>query len=180
MTRRDVKIVLIGDDFDGKFELLSLITNAPHQPHEIVGASFESHDYTDFRGNSYSFTIWNVSGDPRYRELSEMYLRGANIIFGVYNELSRYDQKPSSFDILKDQLDHLFQHYLEYDKYYIINLVDDANNACSDEGEVYARRNRCHYELLDTDYIQNNRQSFRSFFDEVLHDQCFAPEVHYL
>ena len=81
-----VKVVLIGDSFVGKTNIMSkYIKNEFHEDSKAtVGVEFGSKQFT-VEGHSIKAQIWDTAGQERYKAITSAYYKGAKGAFIVYD-----------------------------------------------------------------------------------------------
>ena len=108
--RREVKVVLLGDQGVGKSSLvLRFVTNNfKFDSETTIGASFMSKmimiPQEDGEQMMVNFKIWDTAGQEKYHSLAPMYYRGAAAAIVVYDITRR-----KSFDCLKNWINELSQ-----------------------------------------------------------------------
>ena len=81
-----VKVVLIGDSFVGKTNIMSkYIKNEFHEDSKAtVGVEFGSKQFT-VEGHTIKAQIWDTAGQERYKAITSAYYKGAKGAFIVYD-----------------------------------------------------------------------------------------------
>ena len=78
----EVKVVFLGKFSVGKTSLIERITRNTFSDFKeaTIGAAFRS-----YRNNNIRFNIWDTSGSERYKSLTPMYYRNADVAIVVYD-----------------------------------------------------------------------------------------------
>jgi small GTP-binding protein len=100
-----VKCVLIGDSNAGKTSLCNklLYDKFYKYTENTIGVTyFKKNIKTE--ENNYSLQLWDLSGNPRFRVISYMYLRDSNIVFVLF-DLNNYkiDKINNLIKLIKDK-----------------------------------------------------------------------------
>ena len=85
------KIVMVGDYATGKTCMLLRLTqnffNSEHN--QTIGAAFIKHTITLPNGQRKDISLWDTSGDERFRSVMPVYFRGASSAIIVFDVTSR-------------------------------------------------------------------------------------------
>lgn len=97
-----IKCVVIGESYVGKTSILTYLTQRKFLslPEPTVGAAFSTYNLDKQVEEKWSanktpltlklrFELWDTAGQERYRSIVPMYLRGASVIFIVYDRTSK-------------------------------------------------------------------------------------------
>ena len=130
------KIVFIGNPSTGKTSLLNRIVNDKFQPDydSTIGVDFFTKTIY-YNENIFKIQLWDSAGQEKYRSLIPSYLRGASIIFLVYDLSWR-----ESFEAIKSWLGFVNQ-YTNKDQVKLVlvgNKIDLERKVKSEEGKKLA------------------------------------------
>lgn len=101
--KKEVKVLCVGLDNSGKSTILNKLKPESSQVKNIVptiGFTVES-----FSNNSICFSTFDMSGQGRYRNLWEHYLKDINAIIFVLDSSDKL-----RMPVAKDELEHLLKH----------------------------------------------------------------------
>ena len=132
------KIVFIGNPSTGKTSLLNRICNDKFLPDydSTIGVDFFTKKIY-YNENIFKIQLWDSAGQEKYRSLIPSYLRGASIIFLVYDLTWR-----ESFDAIKSWLGFVNQ-YTSKDQVKLVlvgNKSDLERKVKSEEGKKLAEK----------------------------------------
>lgn len=93
-----IKTVVLGNYATGKTTLVNRLINGKFKPftESTIGCAFFSLIVSSKYGLPFQFQIWDTAGQEKYRALTELYYRNADIIlicFDVANKKTFYDVK---------------------------------------------------------------------------------------
>lgn len=88
-----IKSVLIGDSNTGKTSLCNKLIYDKFNTDigQTIGVTYFKKNIKT-NNNNYSLQLWDLSGNPRFRVISYMYLKDANIVFLLF-DLNNYNVK---------------------------------------------------------------------------------------
>ena len=132
------KIVFIGNPSTGKTSLLNRICNDKFLPDydSTIGVDFFTKTIY-YNENIFKIQLWDSAGQEKYRSLIPSYLRGASIIFLVYDLTWR-----ESFDAIKSWLGFVNQ-YTSKDQVKLVlvgNKSDLERKVKNEEGKKLAEK----------------------------------------
>lgn len=132
------KIVFIGNPSTGKTSLLNRICNDKFLPDydSTIGVDFFTKTIY-YNENIFKIQLWDSAGQEKYRSLIPSYLRGASIIFLVYDLTWR-----ESFDAIKSWLGFVNQ-YTSKDQVKLVlvgNKSDLERKVKREEGKKLAEK----------------------------------------
>ena len=99
----EVKVILLGNSAVGKTNLIKVVTNEKFNECETP-TSFTSFKSKNLKINSinYSLNLWEILGNGKYRDLSDIFFKGTDIAIFVYDITNK-----ESFDDLISGLKNL-------------------------------------------------------------------------
>ena len=132
------KVVFIGNPTAGKTSLLNRICNNKFLPNydSTIGVDFFTKTIF-FNETIFKLQLWDSAGQEKYRSLIPSYIRGASIIFLVY-DLNHHE----SFDAISNWLGFVNQ-YTNKDQAKLIligNKKDLERKVAYNEGETLAKK----------------------------------------
>ena len=131
------KVVFIGNSTTGKTSLLNRIYSDKFQTDNepTIGVDFFTKTVL-YNEKIFKVQLWDTSGQEKYRSLIPSYIRGASIIFIIY-DLNNYD----SFDSIISWLDFAYQNTdIEKAKLILVGNKKDLERKVSyDEGKNFAK-----------------------------------------
>lgn len=174
------KIIFIGDVNVGKTSIItSLLGKKISDDYEpSVGVDFFSQNIK-FKEKQIKLQIWDTAGSEKFRSLIPNYIRGASLIFLVYDIVDK-----KTFDNLTEWID--FVNQIENTTMIIIgNKLDlEANRAVSfDEAKAFAEENKTDFYEVSAKTGQNLEQmlfmslSQLSFFNMLNQDNLSPEEI---
>ena len=131
------KVVFIGNPTAGKTSLLNRIVNDTFKPDydSTIGVDFFTK--TIFYGETlFKVQLWDSAGQEKYKSLIPSYIRGASIIFLIY-DISNYE----TFESIKNWLGFINQFTnREQAKIVLVgNKNDLSRKVTKEEGEAFAK-----------------------------------------
>jgi Ras-related protein Rab-5C len=105
----DTKVVLVGSTQVGKTSLVNRIVHDSFDPRQLstVGAAYGRREIINSDNVQINLQIWDTSGQERFRALTPVYFRGAQvaiIVYGVDNQES-FDDVQMWYNELKNHVD---------------------------------------------------------------------------
>jgi len=91
LSERPVKIILVGDGAVGKTSIVNAFTNVRFSEHYkmTIGATFASKTVY-VAGKEVRLSIWDLAGQPRFHEISQLFLKGAQAALYVFDVTRPY------------------------------------------------------------------------------------------
>lgn len=88
---RPVKIILVGDGAVGKTSIVNAFTKVRFSERYkmTIGATFASKAVT-VAGNEIKLSIWDLAGQPRFHEISQLFVKGAEAALYVFDVTRPY------------------------------------------------------------------------------------------
>ena len=173
------KVVLVGDSFVGKTNIMSkYIKNEFHEDSKAtVGVEFGSKQFT-VEGHSIKAQIWDTAGQERYKAITSAYYKGAKGAFIVYDITRK-----QSFDSVEKWVNDVTA---VADKKITIILIgnkcdlEDQRQITKEQGEEKA--NKLEIAFLETSALsgENLDKAFDKMMNEVYkkcHEEMLADDV---
>ena len=126
-----LKTVLMGEEGVWKTSIISQFVDHIFQENCVstISASYSPKILTLDNGNKFRFELWDTAGRERYRPLSQIFFKDADVIILIYDITNR-----KSFQEIKDYWIPTVKKYHKEDKDYILAIV--ANKYESTKKEV--------------------------------------------
>ena len=173
------KVVLVGDSFVGKTNIMSkYIKNEFHEDSKATaGVEFGSKQFT-VEGHSIKAQIWDTAGQERYKAITSAYYKGAKGAFIVYDITRK-----QSFDSVEKWVNDVTA---VADKKITIILIgnkcdlEDQRQIAKEQGEEKA--NKLEIAFLETSALsgENLDKAFDKMMNEVYkkcHEEMLAEDV---
>ena len=164
---REVKIILLGDSGVGKTSIINRYINNRFNPEQISSLGSKSNEKIVMRDNiKYKLIIWDTSGQEVYRSLTNLFIKGSNIVILVYSIDSL-----SSFE----GLDYWYKSLLEKIEgdNYILAVVGSKVDLINEEviseeqGKKYAEEKKAFFKLVSS---KENPKGIEQLFEKLLDD----------
>ncbi len=164
---REVKIILLGDSGVGKTSIINRYINNRFNPEMISSLGSKSNEKIVMRDNiKYKLIIWDTSGQEVYRSLTNLFIKGSNIVILVYSIDSL-----SSFE----GLDYWYKSLLEKIEgdNYILAVVGSKVDLINEEviseeqGKKYAEEKKAFFKLVSS---KENPKGIEQLFEKLLDD----------
>ena len=164
---REVKIILLGDSGVGKTSIINRYINNRFNPEMISSLGSKSNEKIVMRDNiKYKLIIWDTSGQEVYRSLTNLFIKGSNIVILVY-----------SIDSLLsfEGLDYWYKSLLEKIEgdNYILAVVGSKVDLINEEviseeqGKKYAEEKKAFFKLVSS---KENPKGIEQLFEKLLDD----------
>ena len=164
---REVKIILLGDSGVGKTSIINRYINNRFNPEMISSLGSKSNEKIVMRDNiKYKLIIWDTSGQEVYRSLTNLFIKGSNIVILVYSIDSL-----SSFE----GLDYWYKSLLEKIEgdNYILAVVGSKVDLINEEviseeqGKKYAEEKKAFFKLVSS---KEDPKGIEQLFEKLLDD----------
>ncbi len=171
-----IKIVVLGNYATGKTTLVTRLTTGKMRPftESTIGCAFSSLSKISKHGAQVQYQIWDTAGQEKYRSMTELYYRNADIImicfdvsnFESYNGISQWMNLINNGCHNKDNIKFLIANKDDLDwkvnKDEVIKLANENNLILVITSSLL---NRGISELLDT-IIEKSETTWR---EEMIH-----------
>jgi len=161
------RCVTIGDSSVGKTSIVNKFLLNKFNPSEpnTIGTLYES--FSDRRdGRDIEVQIWDTAGQDQYRSLGPIYYRSSAAAILVFDIT-----KPDTFQNLGTWLSAFRDVAGENNVIFVVgNKVDleDKREVTSDEGEMWAKKNGCHYIETSANDGTRIKELFELLVDELI------------
>ena len=89
-VKKDIKIILLGETGVGKTNLINVFFGLKFQDQiDSTLASYCNEGKFNYNNESYNYAIWDTAGQEKFRAISKLFIRDAQIILIVYSIINR-------------------------------------------------------------------------------------------
>ena len=164
---KEVKVILLGETGVGKTSIINrFISNEFINDNTItLGSSFSTKEIKKQNIN-YKLKIWDTTGQEKFHSVTNLFIKGSNIIILVYSvdSLDSFEQLNYWYKSLKRNL--------EGDKHILAvvgNKIDLKNEAVisEDEGKKFAENKNAIFKLISA---KEDPKSINKLFDKLLEE----------
>ena len=164
---KEVKIILLGETGVGKTSIINRFINNEFINDTIVtlGSSFSSKEIKKYNVK-YRLKIWDTTGQEQYHSITNLYIKGSNIVILIYSidSLNSFEQLNYWYSAVKEKLDD--------DKHIVCvvgNKSDLKNNmvVTEEEGKKFATEKKCLFKLVSA---KEDPESINKLFDVLLEE----------
>ncbi|CAD8120840.1 unnamed protein product [Paramecium sonneborni] len=167
---REVKVVLLGDSGVGKSSIVlrfcSDIFKVTHE--STLGAAFMARTI-EVNGINFKFQIWDTAGQEKYKSLTPLYYREAQVALIVY-DITHKD----SFDVLKSWVNELKAHGPKKILQVLVgnknDLIEDEK-VSYDEANNYAQQIGASLKLTSCKENKGIQELFVSIAEQILYEE---------
>jgi len=175
MTTSRYKVVFVGDMSVGKTSIvLRFIGNKFTDIYNLtVGVDFFTKTIV-YKGKSIKLQIWDSAGQEKYKALIPSYVRGASIIFLVYDVTRK-----ETFLNIKSWLD--FIRNIKFENSIIVlcgNKIDVDKQVSYEEGENFAKKENLMFFEVSAKTLNNLNNMFYSVVAELNFFNQYNIEKH--
>ena len=163
--KKDIKIILLGESGVGKTCIINRYINNEFSPDSqpTIG-SFSSTKIIIKDNIKYSVNVWDTTGQEKYHSITNLYIKGSNIVIFVYSINSRF-----SFDGLNYWYNTV-KEIIQEEKYItavIGNKSDllDNEEISEQEGKKYADEINAKFKLVSA---KEDDVGINSLFDSLV------------
>jgi len=164
---KEVKVILLGETGVGKTSIINrFISNEFINDNTItLGSSFSTKEIKKQNIN-YKLKIWDTTGQEKFHSVTNLFIKGSNIIILVYSvdSLDSFEQLNYWYKSLKRNL--------EGDKHILAvvgNKIDLKNEAVisEDEGKKFAENKNAIFKLISA---KEDPKGINKLFDKLLEE----------
>ena len=164
-VKKDIKIILIGETGVGKTNLINAFFGLKFQDQiDSTLASYCNEGKFNYNNESYNYAVWDTAGQEKFRAISKLFIRDAQIILIVYSIINRktFEQVNFWLNLVKENLEN---------NTYILGLVANKIDLYEhqivkdEEGIKIAKENNI--DFLVTSAL-NSPETFRKFVNKLL------------
>lgn len=166
---KEIKVILLGDSGVGKTSIINRYINNKflHNSDSTLGSNFLTKEIV--KGNiTYKLDIWDTSGQERYRSVTNLFIKGSNIVLLVYSidSLQSFESLEYWYSSLKD--------IMEGD-YYVLGIVgskfDLVNNEAvpEEKAKAFAKEKNASFNLVSAkEFPEGIEKLFNTLLDELI------------
>ena len=164
-VKKDIKIILLGETGVGKTNLINVFFGLKFEDQiDSTLASYCNEGKFNYNNKSYNYAIWDTAGQEKFRAISKLFIRDAQIILIVYSIINRktFEQVNFWLNLVKENLEN---------NTYILGLVANKIDLYEhqivkdEEGIKIAKENNI--DFLVTSAL-NSPETFRKFVNKLL------------
>ena len=164
-VKKDIKIILLGETGVGKTNLINVFFGLKFEDQiDSTLASYCNEGKFNYNNESYNYAIWDTAGQEKFRAISKLFIRDAQIILIVYSIINRktFEQVNFWLNLVKENLEN---------NTYILGLVANKIDLYEhqivkdEEGIKIAKENNI--DFLVTSALKSP-ETFRKFVNKLL------------
>ena len=164
-VKKDIKIILLGETGVGKTNLINIFFGLKFQDQiDSTLASYCNEGKFNYNNESYNYAIWDTAGQEKFRAISKLFIRDAQIILIVYSIINRktFEQVNFWLNFVKENVEN---------NTYILGLVANKIDLYEhqivkdEEGIKIAKENNI--DFLITSALKSP-ETFRKFVNKLL------------
>ena len=164
-VKKDIKIILLGETGVGKTNLINIFFGLKFQDQiDSTLASYCNEGKFNYNNESYNYAIWDTAGQEKFRAISKLFIRDAQIILIVYSIINRktFEQVNFWLNFVKENVEN---------NTYILGLVANKIDlyehqiVTDEEGKKIAKENNI--DFLVTSALKSP-ETFRKFVNKLL------------
>ena len=164
-VKKDIKIILLGETGVGKTNLINVFFGLKFEDQiDSTLASYCNEGKFNYNNESYNYAIWDTAGQEKFRAISKLFIRDAQIILIVYSIINRktFEQVNFWLNFVKENAEN---------NTYILGLVANKIDLYEhqivkdEEGIKIAKENNI--DFLITSALKSP-ETFRKFVNKLL------------
>ena len=160
-----VKIILLGDSGTGKTSLINIYEGKNFTEETTTTIGFQYiRDEMEFNNKKYQIHIWDTAGQEKFRSVSKIYFKGADIIIFVY-DISKKESFQSLVNFWVDYVKSLTNEEAVFgllgNK---IDLFEDIQ-VSKEEGEQFAKNINA---IFDETSAKVDKTGFKEFIIKII------------
>ena len=164
-VKKDIKIILLGETGVGKTNLINVFFGLKFEDQiDSTLASYCNEGKFNYNNEPYNYAIWDTAGQEKFRAISKLFIRDAQIILIVYSIINRktFEQVNFWLNLVKENLEN---------NTYILGLVANKIDlyehqiVMDEEGKKIAKENNI--DFLVTSALKSP-ETFRKFVNKLL------------
>ena len=164
-VKKDIKIILLGETGVGKTNLINVFFGLKFEDQiDSTLASYCNEGKFNYNNESYNYAIWDTAGQEKFRAISKLFIRDAQIILIVYSIINRktFEQVNFWLNFVKENVEN---------NTYILGLVANKIDlyehqiVTDEEGKKIAKENNI--DFLVTSALKSP-ETFRKFVNKLL------------
>ena len=167
--RREVKVILLGDSGVGKTSIILRYINNRFDPDSVTSLGSKSNEKIITKGETnYKLIIWDTSGQEVYHSLTNLFIKGSNIVILVYaiDSLASFEGLDYWYKSLIDKI--------EIDNY-VLAVVGSKSDLINEEivseeqGRGFAKDKNAYFKLISSkEDPRGINQLFETLLDKLI------------
>ena len=162
---KEVKIIILGETGVGKTSLINrYVNNEFNIDSEVTIGSSSSVKVVKRLNINYRLSIWDTSGQEKYHSVTNLFIKGSNIVILIYSIDSRdsFERLNFWYSAMKDNLDK---------KNYILAIVGNKSDlknmavVSEEEGRQFAMERKALFKLVSA---KDDPYSVNKLFDLLI------------
>ena len=164
---KEVKIILLGDSGVGKTSIINRYINNRFNPDMVSSLGSTSNDKIIIKDDTkYKLIIWDTSGQEVYHSLTNLFIKGSNIVILVYSidSLSSFKGLDYWYKSVEEKIDG---------DNYILAVVGSKSDlvneevVAEDEGKNYAEEKKAFFKLVSS---KDDAKGIINLFESLLNE----------
>ena len=164
---KEVKIILLGDSGVGKTSIINRYINNRFNPDMVSSLGSTSNEKIIIKDDiKYKLIIWDTSGQEVYHSLTNLFIKGSNIVILVYSidSLASFQGLNYWYKSVEEKIDG--------DNYIlaVIGSKSDLINeevVSEDEGKKYAEEKKAFFKLVSS---KDDAKGINNLFESLLNE----------
>ena len=163
--KREVKIIILGNTGVGKTCIINRFINNKFEPNSLSSIGSKSLEKVIKKDDTlFKLVIWDTSGEEKYHSLTNLFIKGSNIVILVYSvdNLSSFEGLDYWYNTLKEKIEiNNYVLAIVGSKYDLVN-----NEEVSEEiGKKYAEEKNAFFKLVSA---KADPDGIKALFDILL------------
>ena len=164
---KEVKIILLGDSGVGKTSIINRYINNRFNPDMVSSLGSTSNDKIIIKDDTkYKLIIWDTSGQEVYHSLTNLFIKGSNIVILVYSidSLSSFQGLDYWYKSVEEKIDG---------DNYILAVVGSKSDLVNEEvvteeeGKKYAEEKKAFFKLVSS---KDDAKGIINLFETLLNE----------
>ena len=182
-NEKEIKVILLGDSGVGKTCIINRYINDEFNPNSKTTLGSNASSKVIKRGQvSYILNLWDTTGQEKYHSITNLFIKGSNIVILVYsiNSLSSFEGLDFWYKSVQEKLEG---------ENYVLAVVGSKSDLIEEEEEVvseeeakkFAKEKNAIFKLVsskeDPDGINN---LFDNLLDELIKNDYLTENKSYV
>ena len=162
---KEIKTILLGDSGVGKTSIINRYINNRFNPEMISSLGSTSNEKVLIRDNiNYKLIIWDTSGQEVYHSLTNLFIKGSNIVILVYSieSLNSFEGLDFWYKSVQEKIDR---------DNYVLAVVGSKSDLVNEElvseeqGKKYAQEKHALFKLVSS---KEDAKGINNLFESLL------------